>query len=89
MIEQEEIVIRLKHVEDLLCSFVKSQMFSIVEKELNDPKIKKLYNLTGEYTTRELENKVGLSRSTISNTWKHWESLGLLIKDGKTYRKVL
>ncbi len=89
MSQELDIVGRLRHIEDLLAALVKAHLSNVITKELNDPKMKKLYSLTGDYTIRELERKIGLPRSSISKVWQRWESLGLLIKEGKTYRKVL
>ena len=38
---------------------------------------------------KQIAEKVGLGTGTISRTWQHWEDVGLLIKDGKSYRRVL
>lgn len=89
MNEQTEVLTCLRRIEDLLTTLVKAQLADVLAKELSAPKMKKLYDLTGDYAVRELEEKISLSRSTISNIWQRWERLGFLIKDGKQYRTVI
>lgn len=89
MDNQTDLVASLRRIEDLLTVLVKSQLSDVISHELSDKKIKQLYDLTGGYTARELEKRTNYSLASISRIWQRWESLGLLIKDGKTYRKVL
>lgn len=89
MNQELDIVARLRRIEDLLTALVKSKLTSVIEQELSDPKMKKLYELTGECTVRELKKKTGFAIGTISRIWQRWENLGLIVKDGKRYRKVV
>ena len=66
------------------------QLRPIIESELSDTKKKKLYELTGgSLPIKQISERVGLATGTISQTWQRWEDAGLLIKNGKSYRKVL
>ena len=56
--------------------------------KLNDTE-KKIYELTGEKVQSEIVKSLKIAPNTISNTWKKLENEGLLIKDGKGYRKVI
>jgi uncharacterized protein YerC len=85
----QELGVQLQRIEDLLTSLVRIQLSDVVKKELDEPGMKKLYILTGNHTIRDVEKKTKIPRSTISRIWQQWEQLGRLIKDGKTYRKVL
>jgi predicted transcriptional regulator len=85
----EELGTQLQRIEDLLTSLVRIQLSDVVKKELDEPDMKKLYILTGNHTIRDIEKKTNIPRSTISRIWQQWEQSGLLIKNGKTYRKVL
>lgn len=89
MSQELDIVARLRRIEDLLTALVKSKLTSVIEQELSDPKMKKLYELTGECTVRELSKETGFSIATISRVWQRWENLGLIVKEGKKYRKLL
>jgi hypothetical protein len=80
----------LQRTNDLLQILVRVQLRAVIEAELSDPKRKDLYELTGgSLPVKQISEKVGLGTGTISRTWQHWEDVGLLIKDGKSYRRVL
>jgi hypothetical protein len=89
MTEQEEVLASLKRIEELLTVLVKSELSGIIEKELSDSDMKKLYTITGNCTARQATKELDWSLGKISSIWQKWESLGLLVKDGQTYRKVL
>ena len=89
MSHELDIVERLRRIEDLLAALVHMRLSSVMEQELIDPKMKKLYELTGECTARELSEETGLGIATISRVWQRWENLGLIVKKGKKYRKLL
>ncbi len=88
MTTQSDALAVLKRIELLLTALVKKQMAAVLEEELRDPKKRELYRLTGKYTSRELVARTHSSPKTISQLWQRWESLGLLVKDGKKYRKI-
>ncbi len=89
MNKEEDIILCLHRIEKLLIALLKKQLSNIIENELSDPKIKILYNMTGKYTAREIVKKTDLSLGAISKIWKKWENLGLIIKDGKKYKKII
>lgn len=79
----------LKRIEALVAALVKARLNSEIEARLKDPKRKQLYELTGKGTVRDLARKTGFSIGQISTIWQKWEQAGLLIKDGKQYKKIL
>ncbi len=90
MNNEVEIETLIKRTNELLTVLVKSELSGILETELSDVKKKKLYDLTGKSLTgRQISEKISMSIASISRTWCHWEEVGLLIKDGKKYRKIL
>ena len=89
MSEESDALAVLKRIELLLAALVKKQMSSILEQELSDDKKRELYLLTGKKTMRELVSQTNSSSATISGLWQRWESLGLLVKNGKKYVKVV
>jgi len=89
MSEESDALAVLKRIELLLAALVKKQMSSILEQELSDDKKRELYLLTGKKTMRELVAQTNSSSATISGLWQRWESLGLLVKNGKKYVKVV
>lgn len=90
MTENDSIVPLIKRTNELLEVLVKLQLGDVLQDELSEPKKRKLYELTGGSLARPaISTKVGMSGGSISGHWKRWEELGLLIKDGKSYKKVL
>ena len=76
-------------IEGLLLTLVKLQMAPVLENELKDDFARKLWNLTGKATTREIQKKLKCSPNRISDTWVRWEMSGLIIKDGKSYQRIV
>ncbi len=84
-----EVVSLLERNNELLAVLVKAQLSEVLEKELADPKQRKLYELTGKNVpVKQIASKINSSPATISRTWQRWERLGVLIKEGKQYRRV-
>jgi hypothetical protein len=80
----------LQRTNDLLLTLVKTQLRAVTAAEFSDPKKKALYDLTGTaMPVKKISEQIGMATGTISTTWQHWEDVGLLIKDGKSYRRVL
>lgn len=57
--------------------------------EILSPVESKIYDLTGVKGQTEIVKALKVSSVTISNLWKKLEAEGILIKDGKGYRKVV
>lgn len=90
MSQEQDLIALVGRTNELLAVLVKLQLSDVIESELSDPKKRQLYDLTGgSLAVKEISTKVGMSAGAISGHWKRWEQLGLLIKDGKSYRKVL
>jgi hypothetical protein len=77
----------LKKIESLLKNLVKVSLSTAIEKHLTDERLWDLYTNTGKLTRGELERQSGFSGGKISGLWQAWEQAGLLIKEGKAYRK--
>ncbi|MEO8514044.1 MAG: hypothetical protein ABI543_10820 [Ignavibacteria bacterium] len=74
---------------ELLEALVKAQLSPIFVEEMKNPKLKKLYAMTGKERIREIEKKIGMSKFSISTVWQKWEQLGLIKKQGKFYKKII
>ena len=79
----------LKRIEALLEVLAKNALADKLAKIYKDKKLAFLYENTGDIARPELEKKTGFSGGKISSLWSQWEREGLLIKDGKSYRRVL
>jgi len=84
-----DILATLQRMEALLRILVKLELRSIMDTELTTDMLRKLYEMTGATNAREITRATGLGLGTVSRTWSRWEQLGLVIKDGKYYRKSL
>ena len=90
MPRETDMISLAQRTNELLSVLVKIQLHDVLERELADPKRKRLYELTGgPLTVKEISKKVGMATGPISGTWQGWERLGLLIKEGKKYRRVI
>ncbi len=78
----------LQNIERLLKFIVKQQLAQIFKEQLVDPKHLEIYQMTGNNPIREISEKTGISSGSISGLWQKWEELGIIEKDGKTYRKI-
>jgi hypothetical protein len=79
----------LKRIEDLLGTLVKLGLSDHLSNLLKDPGHKMVYENTGRLTVKELSKRTGFSVGKISGLWSQWEKAGLLMKEGKTYRRIL
>jgi hypothetical protein len=77
----------LGRIEALLRSLVRISLTEPASRLLTDERLRDLYEGTGRLKRTELERKTGFSAGKISGLWAEWERAGLLVKDGKTYRK--
>jgi DNA-binding MarR family transcriptional regulator len=89
MVDSAEILNKLARLEQLLLLLTRTQLEPVLQKEFADPKMRKLYDLTGTHGQREIKKELNMSANTISDAWKRWERMGLLVKEGQEYRKVI
>ena len=78
----------LKRIELLLEVMAKSAVSEKLAKTRKEPNHKLLYENTGHRSVKELSKLTGFSVGKISGLWSQWEQEGLLVKDGKSYRRV-
>jgi hypothetical protein len=74
---------------ELLETLVKIQLSPLLSTELRNSKMKKLYEMTGNHSVKDLHNILGISAGSISSIWQKWEILGIIKKDGKFYKKIV
>lgn len=77
----------IKRIRELLEFLVKQKVSDKLNKINADEK--KVYDLTGNDKRDLIESKTGFAAGKISKIWQKLEDEGLLIKEGKSYRKVL
>lgn len=86
--EMSEELKTFKRIEVLLEIMAKTAVADKLAKVLKEKKHAFLYENTGDLPRPELEKKTGFSAGKISGLWSQWEREGLLVKDGKSYRRV-
>lgn len=79
----------LRRLEELLSLIPRATLAGRLDEILRDKSHRLLYQETGRIPVKELAKKTGLSTGTISSLWQKWEQTGLIVKEGKQYRKVL
>ncbi len=79
----------LKRIEELLTLMAKTMQSERLSEIYDDKQHRLVYEKVGQMPVKELARKTGLSAGTISGLWQRWEQAGLLIKDGKQYRRVI
>lgn len=89
MSEFAEVVKKLNRIEQLLVLLTKVHLAPLLREEMADSRMAELYELTGSNSRREINKRLNMSATTISEAWKRWERLGLLIKEGKEYRRII
>lgn len=86
---QDGLLPAVLRIEQILLAVAKAQLRPVLECELADEKMSQLYALTGSVTATEATKRLRCSKTTVVEAWRRWEMLGLLVRDGKQYRKVL
>lgn len=77
----------IKKIREMLEFLVKQKISDRVSK-LNTTE-KKIYDATSLKTQTEIVKSLNVAPNTVSNLWKKLENEGILVKDGKSYRKVV
>ncbi len=79
----------LRRIEELLTVLTKAVIGSRLGEILKKKNYRTLYERTGELGIIELSKKTRFSTGKISGIWKEWEQFGIVVKEGKSYRKAL
>jgi CRP-like cAMP-binding protein len=79
----------LRRIEELLALIARAMLADRLDEILSDKSHRLVYEQTGRTPVKQLATKTGLSTATISRLWQKWEQTGLIVKEGKQYRKIL
>lgn len=79
----------IKKIRELMEFLVRKELAGVVKKLSSDEK--KIYGLTKDksISVKEIVTQTGFSAGKISNVWQKLADEGLLVKDGRGYRKVI
>jgi predicted ATPase len=83
MTEQDDI----KKIREMLEFLVKQKIKDRMSKL--DATERKIYELTGVKGQKEMVKILKVGEHTVSNLWKTLEEEGILIKEGKVYKKIV
>lgn len=78
---------KMDRLIELTEALLRTRISELLDKELDDPKKRKLYELTGRKKIRDLSKLTHLSTGAISRLWQRWHSMGILKKQGNLYFK--
>lgn len=76
-------------IVELLEVIAKAAIAPALAAELVDEKMKKLYEITGGVTAEQACKTLKVGKTTVVDAWQRWEQAGILVRDGRKYRKVL
>ncbi len=79
----------LKNIELLLLALVKMQTYSIKKQIFKNSDKKLVYELTGKETQSDICKKGKMSATTLSELRNNLDDVGLIIKKGTKYIKVV
>lgn len=79
----------LRRIGELLGVLARRALADHLDEIMSDKNHRLILEQTGKLTAKQLADKIGTSAMTVSRLWQRWEQIGLLVKDGKQYRRVL
>ncbi len=85
--ETNTILVRIEH---LLAAVLKTLLAETLSQIMSDKKLRMIYEMTGTGApVAQIAKKAGTSTGGVSRIWQSWEAAGLIVKDGKSYLKLL
>jgi DNA-binding MarR family transcriptional regulator len=85
--ETNEILLR---IEKLLRSVLRAAFAETITNINADSSLRAIYEMTGgTATVSEIARKTNVSTGKISGVWRAWEQTGLIVKEGKSYKKLI
>ena len=88
-VNEMEVKTVIARIEGLLSALVKLQMAPVLEHELADGFARRLWDLTGSGTIREIQKRLRCSPNRISDKWARWERSGLIRRNGNGYQRIM
>jgi len=85
--DSSEILLRIEH---LLKAILKTRVSRVLEQIHGNSVLRRVYEMTGsDKTISKIAKAAGVSTGKVSGLWQSWEASGLIIKVGKSYRKLV
>ena len=79
----------LSRTEQLLTGLLRAATASTVAEIRADRTLSLVYSLTGRAGVAEIAKRAKISTGKVSGIWQRWEDAGLIVKDGKAFRKLV
>jgi predicted transcriptional regulator len=89
MTSEDNLAAILKDIEKHLAALVRFNHAQIMREAITNPVEQKVYELTGTKTTKEICSELHLSATTVSELWNKWANLGIVTKQGNSYKKTV
>jgi len=84
--QTNEILLR---VEQLLRGILRRSASALLSQIRADKKLRRIYELTGTKDVRSIAKVTKCSLGKISRIWQSWEDEGLIVRQGKSYKKLV
>jgi hypothetical protein len=79
----------LTRIEQLLVALLRAATSQKLVEIRADETHTLIYNLTGRASVTEIAKRAKVSTGKVSGIWQLWEEAGLIVKDGKSFRKLV
>lgn len=85
----DEIAQSLKNIEKYLEVLVRFHYSELLKQAFNNEIEKRVFDLTGVKSRDEICSELKISPNTISELRSKWLELGILVKQGNSYKKTV
>lgn len=85
----EELLKHLENIENNLTILVKLNIAQVINQVITDENEKILYEFTGIKKRADILEDLHISPNTVSDLWNLWYNLGILKKEGNSFKKVI
>ena len=87
--DDKKLLERIKNIDNHLAILVKIYISQYIDQTITNKDQKKLYELTGVKSQSDICEELHMSPNTVTDLWSSWYRLGLIRKEGKSYKKIL
>jgi hypothetical protein len=85
----DEIAQSLKNIEKHLETLVRFNYAQIKKQAFANEAEEQVFEMTGVKGQKEICSELHISPNKLSDLWNKWLNMGLLVKDGTSYKKTV
>jgi len=85
----DEIIKSLNNIEKQLELLVRFNYAQIKKQAFENEAEEKVFEMTGVKGQKEICSELHISPNKLSDLWNKWFDMGLLIKQGSSYKKIM